>query len=552
MQNIKYPLSVLFSLTTSLAFAQYYRAKQQSAWIRKAEEYKPHLQKTVYHPVQEVTIEKDANVFQGFKAVKFGDIKDLYVSSFKQKKTVAVDFGQHLVGKVSFKIKDIGSMQDAVLCFKVMFGEVPSDLELPIEPFTRSLSQGWLQDFVCDVSYDGIFTFNCRSTAQYMKIEAVETSIYSGFYFDNITFEATTSTGDSKTNLAAITPQIFKDIARVSENTLKGCMQGVFEDVPKRDQRLWTGGLYLQSLANSVSYKEYNLTKRCLYLLIGLSNPENGLLYSNLVEYPTPHAQRTFFVDYALSFLLTLEDYYEATGDKETTLDLWPVVNRQIQAVLEEAIDKNWLYSNTNYQFPGMMVSIMFLDWATSPLDTHAAMQGYLAYVINRTNAFALKIGRLDDVKTYPTTVKKLHAAGRKKYWDANNKTIESDEDRQSSYAGTSWTVIGDLILTNEAHQAITNVMADEKKSVPGTPYSTHSLIEAMLHCGIESDARQYVENYWGGIVRLGTDTFWEYNIPDNQMFSTYNGYTLLNSYCHAWICTPIYFIINYQNVFQK
>ncbi len=215
MMNIKYILSVLLSFTTSLSFAQYYTAEQQSEWLRKTEECKPHLKTTVYHPIQEVTIVKDDNAFQGFKAVKTGDINDLYADSFKKKKTIVVDFGQHLVGKVSFKIKDIGSMQDAVLRFKVMFGEVPSDLGLPIEPFTGSLSRGWLQDFVCDVSYDGMFTFNRRITARYMKIEAVGTSIYSDFCFDNITFEATTSAGESKTNLAATTPQIFKDIARV-------------------------------------------------------------------------------------------------------------------------------------------------------------------------------------------------------------------------------------------------------------------------------------------------------------------------------------------------
>ncbi len=68
--NIKYLLSVLLSLSTSLAFAQYYTAQQQSEWLRKAEECKPHLKKTVYHPIQEVEIVKDDNAFQGFKAVK--------------------------------------------------------------------------------------------------------------------------------------------------------------------------------------------------------------------------------------------------------------------------------------------------------------------------------------------------------------------------------------------------------------------------------------------------------------------------------------------------
>lgn len=539
----------LFSLNVS---AQCYTESQQQAWLQKAEASKPVLNKTTHHPVREVKIVADANAFQGFKAVEDGDINDLYSKSFKKKKEVIVDFGKHLVGNVSFKIKDIGPMQDAVLRFKVTFGEIPSDLGLPVEPYTGSLSRGWMQDFQCDVSYDGCYTFNRRITARYMKIEAVGTSIYSDFCFDNITFEATTSAGKSKAQLASTTPQIFKDIARVSENTLKDCMQGVFEDGPKRDQRLWIGDLYLEALANTASFKEYNVTKRCLYLLAGLANPDNGLLYSNMVEYPKPHAQQTFFVDYALSYILTLNDYLKATGDTETARDLWPVVKNQINTILAKAIDNNHLYANTGYQYKGMMVSIVFFDWAPVTLDNHAAIQGLLAHSIDCAYNIAKVIGKTDDVKAYPATAKQLRKAGYKAYWDAKKQIVVSGKERQESYTATSWAVLGDLIKGNEAQKAIRNVMQSNTAIKPGTPYANHFLVAAMLHCGMNSEAKKYVEDYWGGMVRLGADTFWEYYVPDNHLFSSYNGYTLLNSYCHAWSCTPIYFIVNYPEIFQK
>lgn len=539
----------LFSLNVS---AQCYTESQQQAWLQKAEASKPVLNKTTHHPVREVKIVADANAFQGFKAVEDGDINDLYSKSFKKKKEVIVDFGKHLVGNVSFKIKDIGPMQDAVLRFKVTFGEIPSDLGLPVEPYTGSLSRGWMQDFQCDVSYDGCYTFNRRITARYMKIEAVGTSIYSDFCFDNITFEATTSAGKSKAQLASTTPQIFKDIARVSENTLKDCMQGVFEDGPKRDQRLWMGDLYLEALANTASFKEYNVTKRCLYLLAGLANPDNGLLYSNMVEYPKPHAQQTFFVDYALSYILTLNDYLKATGDTETARDLWPVVKNQINTILANAIDKNHLYANTGYQYKGMMVSIVFFDWAPVTLDNHAAIQGLLAHSIDCAYNIAKVIGKTDDVKAYPETAKQLRKAGYKAYWDAKKQIVVSGKERQESYTATSWAVLGNLIKGKEAQKAIRNVMQSNTAIKPGTPYANHFLVAAMLHCGMNSEAKKYVEDYWGGMVRLGADTFWEYYVPDNHLFSSYNGYTLLNSYCHAWSCTPIYFIVNYPEVFQK
>lgn len=539
----------LFSLNVS---AQCYTESQQQAWLQKAEDCKPVLNKTTHHPVREVKIVADANAFQGFKAVEDGDIKTLYSESFKKKKEVIVDFGEHLVGNVSFKIKDIGPMQDAILRFKVTFGEVPSDLGLPVEPYTGSLSRGWMQDFQCDVSYDGCYTFNRRITARYMKIEAVGTSIYSDFCFDNITFEATTSAGKSKAQLASTTPQIFKDIARVSENTLKDCMQGVFEDGPKRDQRLWMGDLYLEALANTASFKEYNVTKRCLYLLAGLANPDNGLLYSNMVEYPKPHAQQTFFVDYALSYILTLNDYLKATGDTETARDLWPVVKNQINTILANAIDKNHLYANTGYQYKGMMVSIVFFDWAPVTLDNRAAIQGLLAHSIDCAYNIAKLIGKTDDVKAYPETAKQLRKAGYKAYWDAKKQIVVSGKERQESYTATSWAVLGDLIKGKEAQKAIRNVMQSNTAIKPGTPYANHFLVAAMLHCGMNNEAKKYVEDYWGGMVRLGADTFWEYYVPNNHLFSSYNGYTLLNSYCHAWSCTPIYFIVNYPEIFQK
>ncbi|MCH4147654.1 MAG: glycoside hydrolase [Prevotella sp.] len=541
--------SMLFAATN--ACAQYYTG-QQETWLHKAEACKPAIKTTIHHPIAEVAIVKDTKAFQGFKAEKTGDITDLYSKSFKQKKEVVVDFGRHLVGRVSFKIKDIGPMQDAVLRFKVTFGEVPSDLGLPIEPFTGNLSRGWMQDFVVDVSYDGTCTISRRIAARYMKIEAVGTSVYSDFCFDNITFEATTSAGESKANLAATTPQIFKDIAHVSENTLKDCMQGVFEDGPKRDQRLWMGDLYLQALANTASFQEYNLTKRCLYLLAGLANPKNGLLYSNMVEYPKPHAQVTFFVDYALSYTLTLLDYLNATGDKETATELWPVAKRQIDAVLEQAVDKNYLYSNTGYQFKDMMFSMVFFDWSPDNLDKHAAIQAYLTYIIDHAYTLASKIGKANEVKDYPAISKKLRAAGRKAYWDADHKIVVSGKDKQLSYTCTSWAVLADLINAKEARQALKNVMNSKSAITPGTPYANHFLVAAMLHCGMNNEAKKFVEDYWGGMVKLGADTFWEYYVPDNQMFSSYNGYTLLNSYCHAWSCTPIYFIVNYPDIFQK
>lgn len=72
-------------------------------------------------------------------------------------------------------------------------------------------------------------------------------------------------------------------------------MQTVYEDGPKRDQRLWLGDLYLEALANNYSFKQYNLTKRCLYLLAGLSE-HNGKLNATVFETQEPKPRKTTFI----------------------------------------------------------------------------------------------------------------------------------------------------------------------------------------------------------------------------------------------------------------
>ena len=50
------------------------------------------------------------------------------------------------------------------------------------------------------------------------------------------------------------------------------------------------------------------------------------------------------------------------------------------------------------------------------------------------------------------------------------------------------------------------------------------------------------IKAYWGAMVAYGADTFWELYNPYNREESPY-GSSMVNSYCHAWSCTPTYFL---------
>ncbi|MNG24260.1 hypothetical protein D3C84_1089670 [compost metagenome] len=77
------------------------------------------------------------------------------------------------------------------------------------------------------------------------------------------------------------------------------------------------------------------------------------------------------------------------------------------------------------------------------------------------------------------------------------------------------------------------------------TPYAYHHLIEALLEIGNKDKALEQLRYYWGGMSEDGADCFWELYNPEDKSFSPY-GSNLINSYCHAWSCTPTYFIRKY------
>ena len=126
-----------------------------------------------------------------------------------------------------------------------------------------------------------------------------------------------------------------------------------------------------------------------------------------------------------------------------------------------------------------------------------------------------------------------------------------SGEDRQLSLMSQAWMVKAGVLNPTEGKKAIITALDDDATVMPGTPYATHYLIDAMLQCGMDELAENYLTDYWGGMVNKGADTFWEAYNPDNDFISPYNFHPL-NSYCHAWSCTPVYFIYTYPEIFTR
>jgi hypothetical protein len=160
-------------------------------------------------------------------------------------------------------------------------------------------------------------------------------------------------------------------------------------------------------------------------------------------------------------------------------------------------------------------------------------------------------LGKENEVKEWKSIRNKMANAALKNMYDKSKGVFVSGDDKQVSVISQTWMIKAGVIKGKDAQKAIRIALNDKDTVMPGTPYGTHYLIDAMVLCGMYNEARDYMLYYWGGMVQKGADTFWEAYDPENDLISPYHFHPL-NSYCHAWSCTPTYFIYAYPEIFQN
>lgn len=516
---------------------------RRAAWLKEAAASMPELRRTEHHPVRIVRSVADSTAFQGWRMEPSEPIEALYASSLKQRRKVIVDMGEHMTGYFSLRVNHTGMPADAPIRLRITFAEVPAELNTPFDPYPGGLSRAWLQDETVTVMrLPATVRIERRVACRYVMIEVLAQSSFD-FRVEDITLEAVTSASGEAPALAEGTDPMIRRIYDTGLKTLSECMQTVYEDGPKRDQRLWIGDLYLESLANACSFGNHALTRRCLYLLAALAD-EDGWLHATVYEYPQPEPQyNQHTMDYSLLYGVALLEYLKATGDMTTARELWPVVARQIE--IARTYLRDYLY-DMQKQPQWWLV----FDWKDD-LDRHASVQGLMAFAVERGWELAQMVGRERDVRDWPDLVKRMRRASRRAFYYADAGVVVSGLQRQVSYLSQVWMILSGTLTPKEGARAMTAVLNDPTACRPGSPYAYHYVIEALIACGMRDEAREQLLEYWGGMVERGADTFWEVYDPMDDCKSPY-GFYPVNSYCHAWSCTPVYFINTYKDIFQR
>ncbi len=503
--------------------------KNRDTWLRLAEQDTPELRPWVVEARDVVVVEADPSAFQNWRARSIASAKAAGETVLDAGQNLVLDFGEHLVGTLSWEVDSPGQ---AIL--RPMVAEVPAELVDPIERYPGKLEARWQPEAVAVAAGRHQLVLPRRQALRYVRFEVMECQGPLRILLAKM--EAVAATGP---NLPVMDlpngdeqSRRLRHMDQVAMRTLRNCMQDVFEDGPKRDRRLWLGDLRLQALAAYPTLGGHDLVRRCLYLLAACARPD-GFVPACVFAKPQWHHASEFIPDYTLLFAPTVLDYAQASGDWDTARELWPFILHQ--ATLPTLmIDDQGLVRDRGDRW-------LFIDWCAE-LNREAPMQGVFIYGLGRTMELGRRLG-VPDSELGP--VAQLHhklQQAAESLWDEARGCYVSGPKRQVSWASQVWMILSGTASAQRGRRAMQGVMSDPTATAPRTPYLYHHVVDALWHCGMIDEARQTLSSYWGGMLDRGASTFWEVFDPSDDHCSPYASH-LVNSYCHAWSCTPSWFI---------
>ena len=477
-------------------------------FLRKADENLPEIKKTPVKPDTPLTI------------LDKGD-------------SITVDLGNHYVGHLSFKMWFVDEYIDAPVTLRVRFFETKAEMEYDYSAYGGWLCESWIQEDTVKIDFPGVYSMPRRYAARYIRLEVVHTP--KKLSLSDFEFTALTSADVSNLLPYESTDPELCRIDEVALNTLKNCMQRVFEDGPKRDRRLWIGDLRLEALANYYTFRNASLVKRCLYLFAAAARNTLGFLPGFVYENPIYFEGSWYITDYSMMYVNTLCDYYRHTGDASVFDELYPLV-REIMDSANKLLDSD-----------GILIvpeEDMFIDWCAGLKKQTAHFGVYLYTLDNLTEA--LKVRGSSDSEIYKKRLSDGRAAARKALYSEKDSRFISERDAwQYSVHSSAWMVLGGVVTGNEAKRIMLDAISSPDSIKPFTPYMHHYTVEALFKSGLDREAVDYIRRIWGGMTKLGADTFFEAYVPGDGSFSPYDD-NKVNSMCHAWSCTATYFLRKY------
>ena len=329
---------------------------------------------------------------------------------------------------------------------------------------------------------------------------------------------------------------MIKDVFSVCSKTLNLNSRAFFLDGIKRDHWVWSGDSYQTFFMNYYLTGDKAITERTLIALLG----------------KPPYIQHINAInDYSSYLIFSILDYYKFSGNIEFLKEVYDRV-KMLYNFIVSRLDKNGFV----VEHPGDWV---FIDWADFDREgPQAAMQIVLWQTHNAMAELAKIMG--ECTKCYEKAANTLKKNIDKFFWCKEKKayidSFVSGKKNVTRHANI-FAVLYGFADSKKTKYIIENVFKNDSVPAVTTPYFKLYELWALCEVGEVAFAAEYIDSYWGGMVRLGATTMWETFNPNEKGIEHYRMYggKYDRSLCHAWGAGPVFLLGKYVlgvNVFSN
>ncbi len=503
---------------------------ENSGFLNEVEKRKHKLKRWLVRPSALAKAVRDPEAWQGWRIVRKKDSADNFLKkTFRHGDWFILDFGEEFVGRLKLKLATAPNYNDAPVRLRLIFAEFPLEIGERSRKYGSALAESWLQEEI--VTLDDLpqtYTLPRVYAMRYLYVEVIGAP--EKLLFQDIAFEA-----QSAVRKFIPPPETFDaeavELDRAAQRTLRNCLQEVVLDGPKRDRRLWLGDLRLEAQVNAVTFRNFDLIERCIYLLAAFPL-ENGQIPACIFDKPRPYGTKCAISDYSFLFADLLLFHYQQTGNLALLKDMYAL------AVQQFAIFRPF-YRNgiAEQELPGWN----FIDWCE--LDRRTASEGTYILGLRALAEIAGMLGHKADQKNFRQEAAYLSSQLREHAFERRKGLFTSGPKGEISYASQIWMILADVVSASEAKEILGRLEQTPEAIRPVTPYLHHHLLSAYEHAGEKDKLDCHLRAYWGEMLRKGMNVFPEVFVPENERLTPYGTDPRINSACHGWSCAPAYFL---------
>jgi hypothetical protein len=324
---------------------------------------------------------------------------------------------------------------------------------------------------------------------------------------------------------------IFNKVWKISERTLKLCMEDTFTDCPLYEQTLWIGDARNEALYAFTAYGNFDVSARSLEL------GAQSLEQFPIVGCQVPSAWDCILPAWSFLWGLHVWEHYFYSGDRKLLRKLWPAVQKNIAGALG-LLNGNGLFSGKFWNL---------IEWAPIDQDQPTVLHNNMLLVgalrAAERCAEVLKDGKAQEQM----------AAARKKLVRAINKTWNEEKGSYPDSIHEDGNPSPQICQHTSMFPVMFNMIPAGKKAIlrqnlltppdgmttVGAPFAIQFLYEALEELGEPDAILNSIRASFTPMVDVGASTVWE----------TFAGSTCspkdfpTRSHCHAWSSSPVYFL---------